>query len=398
MDGLSGRLGAVALPQTPALVVDADRLDANLAAMQAACDAAGVALRAHGKMHKASAIARRQVAAGAVGLCCQTVGEAEAFARAGLDDLLVTAPLPPWGAQRLAALAAAGLRLAAVADSAAQVRRLSDAAVEAGTTIGILADIDLGQHRAGVGPPAAAALVRQMVEAPGLGWRGLQCYLGHLQHAADRAQAHTRAMDSLRALVADLRSAGLAPAVVTGGGTGTAKLDLASGIFTELQAGSYAFMDAQYAAAGATFAPALLLATTVVSATHKSHVTVDAGLKALAADGPPPRVVAGAPAGAVFAFQGDEHGAIVHPSAWPRLKAAGPGGFLAEIDAIDSDPGFPAPADAPGEGAIVWLQPGHVDPTVNLHDALWLAAGDGTLERIAIDARRTSPGGAATCA
>lgn len=394
MADLRAFLARLILPQTPALVVRHHALEANLRHMGEACRAAGVALRAHGKMHKATRIARMQVEARAIGLCCQTVGEAEAFAAAGIADLLVTAPVPPWGADRLARLAAAGVRLSIVADSEAQVARLSAAAVATGVTLGVLADVDLGQHRTGLPPAAIPALVAAIVAAPGLEWRGLQCYLGHLQHAPEREAAHGLAMTALSGLVAGLRAQGLAPGLITGGGTGTAPLDLASGVFTELQAGSYAFMDVQYADAGAGFLPALFLAASVVSRVHKSHVTVDAGLKALAHDGPPPRVVAGASEGARFIFQGDEHGAIIHPSALPRLKGAkAPADFLAAVEAIDGDPGFPFPQDASAEGALVWLQPGHVDPTVNLHDTLFLADEAGLLERVSIDARRASPCG-----
>lgn len=391
MDPLPAFLARVAPPATPALVVRRAALAANLAAMQAACAAAGVRLRAHGKMHKSSHIGRLQVEAGAVGLCCQTVGEAEAFAAGGIADLLVTAPVPPWGAARLAALAASGARVAAVADSAAQIARLGEAARAAGTTLGLLVDVDLGQRRTGVAPADAPALAAQAAATPGLRYAGLQCYLGHLQHLAEaeRAAAHAAAMAGLAALVAALGRAGLAPATVTGGGTGTAPLDLASGIFTELQAGSYAVMDVQYDEAGAAFAPALFLAATVVSATHASHVTVDAGLKALAADGPPPRVVAGAAPGSRFRFMGDEHGAIFHPSALPHLAGVADAlAFAAAVARLDGDSAFPPPADAPAEGAIVWLQPGHVDPTVNLHAAFHLADEDGSLARMAIDARR----------
>jgi 3-hydroxy-D-aspartate aldolase len=359
VDGLTTFLGAVVPPQTPALVVRRVAMEANLRSLQAACDAAGVALRPHGKMHKSSVIARLQRAAGAVGLCCQTVGEAEAFAAGGVEDLLVTAPVPPWGAARLARLAAAGFAIGAVADSEAQVARLSEAATAVGAGIRCLVDVDLGLARAGVAPAETGALVRAIIEAPGLSWGGIQSYWGHLQHQPGRDAPHAEAMGRLAALVTDLTAQGLAPPVVTGGGTGTAALDLASGVFTELQAGSYAFMDVQYDEAGARFEPALFCAATIVSARHTTHVTCDAGLKALSADGPPARVVAGAP-GASFRFFGDEHGAI-----------------------IGGDP-------APREGALVWLQPGHVDPTVALHDALFLADEAGSLERVAVDARRTS--------
>lgn len=387
-DDLPAFLARVRPPSTPALVVRRAALMANLRAMQAACDAAGVRLRAHGKMHKCSTLGRLQVELGAVGLCCQTVGEAEAFARAGIADLLVTAPVPPWGAPRLAAVAAAGTRVAAVADSPAQVERLGAAAVAAGTTLGVLVDVNIGMHRAGASPDDAPTLINAMSAAPGLRWEGVQCYLGHLQHQKqDRAAAHAAAQARLKALVDDLRAAGLPPALVTGGGTGTYALDLAGGVFNEVQCGSYAVMDRDYHDCGGPegrwpFAPALLLAATVVSARHKSHVTVDAGLKALAFDSGPPRIVTGAPAGSQFRPAGDEHGTVLHPSALPRL------GGGESVDALDADAMLPWPTDAPREADIVWLQPGHCDPTIALYDRFWVADEDGRLEAWPVDARR----------
>ncbi len=369
---------ALRLPRTPALVVRRAALEANLSAMQAACDAAGVRLRPHGKMAKCSRLALRQIELGAVGLCCQTVGEAEAYAAAGVGDLLLSAPVPPWGWPVLAALAGKGVRVTAVVDSVPQVA-LAPEGVE------LIADVDGGQHRSGTSFAGAPALVRAILGS-GRRWAGIQCYLGHLQADPDRAAAHAAAMGHIRSLIAELEMQGLKPAVITGGGTGTAALDLASGVFTELQAGSYALMDAAYAMAGAAFEPALLLAATVVSVQHKSHITIDSGLKALSADGPPARLVAGAPDGALFRFQGDEHGALVHPRFAARLKAEGFGA----VSALDTDSDIAWP-DWPAEGGLVWLQPGHVDPTVNLHDMLWVADEDGGLEPWPIDARRTTP-------
>lgn len=332
---------------------------ANLAAMQAACDAKDVRLRAHGKMHKCSRLAQVQVAGGAIGLCCQTVGEAETFVHAGIRDVLVTAPVPPWGWLRLAALARAA-RVGAVIDSAAQAHEASIAALAAGAVLDAYVDIDPGMMRAGVSPEEAPALVRSITQLRGLRYAGVQAYCGHHQHLmpAERAAAHAAWTGRLQALVSDLRAAGLAPGQVTGGGTGTAALDLAAGVYTELQPGSYAVMDVEYGDLGdLPFEPALFLAATVVSARHDSHVTCDAGHKALHPNGPPQRVVL--PADSVYRSMGDEHGAIVPP-----------GGAV--------------------EGDIVWLQPGHVDPTVALHDAFFVADDDGTLERWPIDARRSS--------
>lgn len=388
MQPLADFLARVRPPQTPALVIRSAALAANLAAMQSACDAAGVRLRAHGKMHKCSALAQRQVVGGAVGLCCQTVGEAETYAGAGIADLLVTAPVPPWGWARLTALRAPGRRIAAVVDSPAQLT------LAAGSGLDLLVDIDLGQHRAGVTPDAAPALAAAVAATPGVTWAGIQAYCGHVQHIHDRERrraVNTAASARLAGVVAALGAAGMAPRVVTGGGTGSYALDLAGGVFTELQAGSYALMDVDYDVAGDPagdwpFQPALFCAASVVSARHRAFVTCDAGLKALYTDGPAPRVVAGAAPGSRWRSFGDEHGGILHPEWQERLRdAADP---VAMVDMIDSE-GPPA-TDAPAEGALVWLQPGHVDPTVALHDAYWLADEDGNLERWPIDARRRS--------
>ncbi len=187
-------------------------------------------------------------------------------------------------------------------------------------------------------------------------------------------------------------AAGLAPGVVTGGGTGSHAYDLASGVFTELQAGSYALMDVEYndcePPAGGTwpFRQALFVVSRVVSANHKSHVTIDAGVKAVSMDGPPSRVVSGAAPGSRWKDMGDEHGMVVHPSSLALLD----GDFAAAVDALDADAAALWPSNAPRLGDLVWLQPGHCDPTVNLYDALLVVAEDGSHERWAIDARRKS--------
>ena len=401
MQALSDFLARLSPPITPALVVRREALVRNLETMQRLCDAGKVALRAHGKMHKCSRIGRMQVERGAAGLCCQTVGEAEAFAAAGISDLLVTAPVPPGGAPRLAGLAATGIRVAAVADDEAQVDRLAAAAASAGTVLNVLVDIDLGQHRAGVAAGEAGPLARRIDAHETLRLDGVQAYLGHLQHVPDiaaRRQANAAATARLAAIVDELRADGLAPARVTGGGTGTYAYDIAGGVFTELQAGSYALMDTEYEDCRAPdgepwpFEPALFIAASVVSARHKTHATVDAGLKAVAVDGPPARIVSGAPAGSRWRSMGDEHGAIAHPATLERaMQARDPLTYDRAIAEIDADPAIPWPDDLPKSGALVWLQPGHCDPTINLYDAFYVADEDGTLERWPIDARRVSP-------
>lgn len=359
MQPLADFLARISPPQTPALVVRRAAFTANLVEMQRACTEGGVRLRAHGKMHKSSTLGRLQVEHGAVGLCCQTVGEAETYAAAGIADLMVTAPIPPWGWPRLAALTAR-TRVAAVIDSLQQLAN----AIASGGDFTLFVDIDPGFHRAGVAITDAIPLATAIVAA-GQRFGGLQAYAGHLQHAADRAAANAEFTARLALLVDRLRAAGLAPPQVSGGGTGTYALDIAGGVFTEIQAGSYALMDVDYTDAGAgtadgagkwPFHPALFLAATVVSAQHAAFVTCDAGLKAFHSDGPPPRVIG--PPGSRWRSMGDEHGAIIGATAT--------------------------------EGALVWLQPGHVDPTVALHDAYFVADEDGCLERWPIDARRSS--------
>jgi 3-hydroxy-D-aspartate aldolase len=385
-------------PSTPALVLVRDVLLQNLAAMQARCDAAGVGLRAHGKMHKCSTLARLQIEQGAVGVCAQTVGEAEAFVAAGVGDVLVTSPAPLKSARRVVSLTPQA-KIAAVADDVLLISAFGQSAVESGAVLDVLVDIDLGQHRTGVRPHEAVALARLIAATDGLRFAGVQAYVGHLQHIADvpgRIAANGVAIETLAGVVADLRAAGLAPAIVTGGGTGTHTSDLASGVFTEIQAGSYAVMDAEYDACGAPdggvwpFRAAMLLACSVVSARHRTHVTVDAGLKALSVDGPPARVVAGAAEGSIWRPMGDEHGAIFHSAALGVLKAAGrdPLAFAAAIEAADAT--MTAPDHAPRLGDVVWLQPGHCDPTVNLYDVFLVVEPDGSWSRWPIDARRST--------
>jgi D-serine deaminase-like pyridoxal phosphate-dependent protein len=359
MQPLEEFLARVMPPVTPALVIRRAAMMANLAALQAACDARGVRLRAHGKMHKCSQLALLQVELGAVGLCCQTVGEAEAFVAAGISDVLLTAPVPPWGWPRLAALAKRA-RVGAVIDSMDKIARAFVAARDADVAFDLYVEIDPGMGRAGVPPEQAHVLAGALSQYANLHYAGIQAYCGHHQHLppAERSAAHAAWNEQLCSLIDFLHAQGLPPRRVTGSGTGTAALDLAAGAYDELQAGSYALMDVEYGDLGdLPFQPALFLAASVVSANHASHVTCDAGHKALHPNGPAPRVVH--PEASIYRPAGDEHGAIIPP-----------GGL--------------------GDGDLVWLQPGHVDPTVALHDAFFVADEDGRLERWPIDARRTT--------
>jgi D-serine deaminase-like pyridoxal phosphate-dependent protein len=329
--------------------------------------AKGLALRPHAKTHKSADIARLQTEAGAVGVCCAKLGEAETLAEQGIGDILLTSPVvTPWGIRRLIALAGTVEALALVADHPSNVAALAGAADDAGRPLTVLIDIDPGMQRTGVASPEAAVeLARAIAAAPALRLGGVQFYCGREQHIValvDRREAIVRHTEYLRTVITALQADGHAISRVTGSGTGTFMLDAALGVLTELQCGSYVFMDREYLdcelddGAAPTFEPALTVEATVISANHPGHVTVDAGFKALAADAGPPRVVGSGN----YRFMGDEHGAIVGSEAGLRL------------------------------GDRVALVQGHCDPTVNLYDAYAVAEGDKIVEFWPVTARGRS--------
>jgi len=366
---------------TPALVLDLDAMERNLARMAAYAAGAGVRLRPHAKMHKSAELARLQLAAGAVGVCVQKTSEAEALAAGGVDDLYVSNEvIAPAKLARLAALArtlrARGGRLAVAVDHPEGVARLGDAVRAAATEVDVLVEIDVGQGRCGVPPAdrdprAAVELARRVAATAGLRLAGLQAYHGKAQHVRAveaRRAAAAGAIASARATREALERAGLPCPLVTGAGTGTFAFEGASGVYGELQAGSYLFMDRDYGdnewdPAQPAFEHALFVAAQVMSA-GQGRAVVDAGHKSHAIDSGLPRVHDPARRRR-FAFEngGDEHGVL-------RPADGGP---------------------PPALGERVWLVPGHCDPTVNLHDRYVGVRGglvDGRVERIvAIDAR-----------
>lgn len=352
---------------TPALILDRAALGRNIARMAAFAAARGIALRPHAKTHKSSEIGRRQIAAGAAGLCCAKLGEAEALAADGIANLHLTSPIVSAGAiARLMALNGRCEGLSVVADHPDNVRAL-DAANGGGKALAVFVDVDPGNHRTGVASPDAAVALAAAITASGnLTLAGVQYYCGsqqHIQSFAERRAAIVERMEYLKTVLAALRAAGHAIPVVTGGGTGTFPIDAELGVLTELQAGSYVFLDREYGDCelspddAPVFEPALFLDATVISANAAGMVTVDAGLKALSADAGPPMVIGGGR----YAFMGDEHGAI-----------------FAEGGAL------------PGLGGRVTLQPGHCDPTVNLHDAYHVVDGDIVVDVWPVTARGRS--------
>jgi D-serine deaminase-like pyridoxal phosphate-dependent protein len=334
---------------TPALLIDLDAFEANLDAMAGLLAPTGVKLRAHAKTHKSPVIAHLQMARGAVGQCVQKVAEAEALAWGGVADILVSNEVV--GASKLARLAALVriARVAVCADDPAQVRAIESAAAEAGVRLSVLVEIDVGAGRCGVAPgPDAVALAKLIAASRHLIFGGLQAYQGSAQHKrtpAERQALIAAAVEGTRRTVEQLRQQGLECPIVGGGGTGTFALEAGSGVYTEIQAGSYVFMDADYArnldAAGAPFATfrhALFVLSTVMSAPRPGIAVLDAGLKALAVDSGLP-LVWNQPE-VTYAGASDEHGKLT----------------------------FSPDAAAPKLGEKLRLVPGHCDPTVDRYD------------------------------
>ena len=344
---------AVAVEQlrTPTLFVDADILEANLARMQDTLASAGLGLRCHTKTHKCPELARRQLAAGAVGVCCAKVGEAEAMVDAGVEEVLITSPIATSdSAARVVALAAAApVRI--VVDSLPGAALLEDAARAAATTVGVLIDLDPGMGRTGIAPGSALELAQQMAEqCPNLRFDGLQLYAGNCMHIEGwqtRFDQYRRTLEAGHEVVTAFAAAGIATPIITGGGTGTWDMEAGLGLFTDVQAGSYVFMDAEYMAIGdrngvvfADFEPSLFVLVTAISQPQSSKLTFDGGYKAFATDTVKP--VFADLEGVRFHWGGDEHGivALENPSAHVAPRAR-----------------------------LAMITP-HCDPTVNLYDDL----------------------------
>ena len=370
MQRVPARIGdPLAAVETPALVVDLDAFEHNLDLMANAVRGSGLALRPHAKSHKCPDIAKAQVARGAVGICCQKVDEAAAFVAAGIANVLVTNEIvEPAKIARLAALAKSAT-VGVLVDDARVIPDLSAAAVMAGGTLHVYVEIDVGAHRCGVPPGAAAVpLAQAIAAAPGLAFRGLHAYHGgaqHLRRPEERLVAIAAASAAAAETKAAIERAGVPCPVVTGAGTGTWQLERDSRIYTELQPGSYVFMDADYGRNALSvdqhaFEHSLYVLATVMSTPAPERAIVDAGLKALAFDSGLPLVHAAH--GLDYVKASDEHGVL----------------------AVD-----PALA-TPLLGDRVWLIPGHCDPTVNLYDwivgvrgerveCLWPVAARGAL-------------------
>ena len=345
---------------TPALVVDLDVFEANLDSMRAFAGQSGVRLRAHAKTHKSVDIARLQITrGGACGVCVQKTAEAEAMVRGGIADVMISNQVTaPAKIVRIAALTEQA-RTLICADDADNITALAAAMAGRNSTLEVLVEIDVGNGRCGAKPGAdAVALAKQIAAAGGLRFAGLQAYQGHAQHIYDHAERKA-AVDAVIAqtmqTVEMLKEAGLACDIVAGAGTGTHPFEAGSGVYNELQCGSYVFMDADYGRVREKddtplpFQNALFVLTSIMSVAGDGRAVCDAGHKAASIDCGL-SLVSGRE-DLIYNDASDEHGVIKDPANSLHLNDQ------------------------------LWLIPGHCDPTVNLHDQI-IAVRKGKVEEV----------------
>jgi D-serine deaminase-like pyridoxal phosphate-dependent protein len=333
---------------TPALMIDLEAFERNIDRLQHAADAAKVVLRPHAKAHKCPAIALAQIRRGAVGICCQKVSEALPFVQAGVEDIHISNQIVGPTKATLLAQLARHARMSVCIDHSTQIADLAAATRDANSELGILIEINIGQDRCGVeNAEAVLRLLDTLTAHPRLHFKGLQAYHGKVQHVRDYNERRDMAGCSAsraEAVVSDLDRAGVSCEVVTGGGSGSAEFDLASGVYTELQAGSYVFMDGDYSrndyGPSLRFEQSLFLISRVMSLGDGHRTILDAGLKSVAVDSGLPDMVV---EGLEYVAANDEHGIV-------RTRSA--------------------ETPRPALGELVKLIPGHCDPTLNLHDEL----------------------------
>ena len=343
---------------TPALILDVNILKENAEKMKTLLEGSDLKLRPHYKSHKCAAIAKWQIASGAIGMTCAKLSEAEDLCDAGIEDILIANQIVDPAKVRRAADLAGNCRLTVCVDSLENVDALAQAAANSGNTIHCLVEYDIGMGRCGVmTEEAVLTLARRILSHENLVFDGIQAYAGHLSHMEDPFQRKASTGENykrLKSLVAYLEENGVAVKTVSGGSTGTSTIKAAEGLYTELQAGSYLFMDATYRNLGLPFENSLFLLATVIS--QRNDVTIlDAGVKTCGVDQGMP-VLAEGEAQEIAA--NEEH-----------LLLWGYEGNKAL-------------------GEKLRLIPGHCCSTVNLHDKIYLVDGEKVVDRLLITARK----------
>jgi D-serine deaminase-like pyridoxal phosphate-dependent protein len=336
---------------TPAILLDLDIVERNIATMANALSGTGIALRPHAKTHKSPHLALMQIAAGAIGITVAKLGEAEVMAASGVSNLLISSEIVgPTKVARLIGLAKQ-TSVITVVDDLDSARVIADAAHSAGVTIPTLIDLDTGHHRTGIAAGAGAVeLAKNVARLQGVSLVGLQGYEGHLQHIEgleERINGEAESAGMLLEMRRLIEDTGIPLSIVSTGGTGTHKILAQHGGITEIQAGSYVVMDSHYATIeGVEFGHALTCMTTVLSKTKPDRCIIDAGHKTLSLDSGP-SLPAHLP-GARYIAAGDEHGVIEFEDGTCPLKV----------------------------GDLVEMIPRHCDPTINLHDWYHVTRGD----------------------
>lgn len=335
--------------QTPSLVIDLDAFEKNVEVLRAFCEKTGMRHRLHGKMHKSVDVAKYQIEKGdAIGVCCQKVSEAEVFARAGIKDVLISNQVQDLAKiDRLARIPNFGARTLCCIDDMDNVATLSAGAVKHGTQIEVLVEIDCGAGRCGVQDSQLVVDLAKAVEAAeGLKFSGIQAYQGAMQHMQsyqDRKVKIDVAISMVTEAMDMLKAEGLACDIVGGGGTGSYYFEGNSGVFNELQCGSYAFMDADYQTIDdeggekiSEFSNSLFILTSVMSHAKTDKAICDAGLKAQSVDSGLPYIFGRDDV--EYIKCSDEHGVISDPEGVLKINEK------------------------------LKLVPGHCDPTCNVHD------------------------------
>lgn len=343
---------------TPALILDKTAFEENLKAMEQLLEGSSLRLRPHYKSHKCAQIAKMQLAHGAVGMTCAKLSEAEDLADSGVENILIANQIvQPEKLMKLAILAGK-CRLTVCVDDRQNADALSQAAQAAGTTVHCLVEFEIGMERCGLTEPEQVLeLAQYIMNKKGLAFEGIQAYAGHISHMESKAQREsvtTANSKKVAALVDYLKEKGVPVSTISGGSTGTAEIKAAQGLYTELQAGSYIFMDAAYEKLNTPFKNSLFLLTTVVSAREELAV-VDSGVKTCGVDQGMPRFL-GLDTREVVASE--EHFQLHKPS--EKLEV----------------------------GQLLRIVPAHCCSTVNLHDRIYLVEGDKVIDRLWITGRK----------
>lgn len=345
---------------TPALVLNRPALQRNIKKMAEFVGIRGKGFRPHAKTHKCPLICAEQLAAGAVGVCVAKVGEAAAQIAGGVSQVLITSPVAtPAKAQVVGELALVTSELSIVVDSEVALDVLQQNLPQA-AQLGVLIDLDIAMGRTGTRRvEVAAALAERIAADARLAFKGVQHYAGHLMHIEDFAERRQKShalWDSVAEMVAQLEQEGISCGVVTGAGTGTYNIDVEVPLLTDLQVGSYIFMDEEYRQIHSAehdrfedFEVALTVACTTISQPREGAMTVDGGYKAFASDSVTP--VSDDLAGVKFFFAGDEHGVLALPKGEQSVQV----------------------------GQVLQFVTPHCDPTVNLHDYYWIQEADGLI-------------------